>query len=295
MWQELTIVHNPREAEKGAGRSAEKTAAAPAHAVLWQTCLRELFFLAPGDFEHGPGDTFRGLDAHRFLVEICSGLHSPLFGETEVFGQFRAFRAENVWDSRWESLLDAVEEDVRKVRRMHLVDIGSQSYGSLARRHLPEGEPVVVVGGGRLAIDLLPWLGERPLKVAVRNPAKITFADAVSLEALGAVSELSAEGEAPKKAHWLIAAPVSNEQLSLWWEKNPARTVLDFRGEASFAGAPVGSEKYFALRSLYAELESVKELHARKREEALAFAATLSLRRAQAVVHRPYGWEDAFA
>jgi glutamyl-tRNA reductase len=245
--------------------------------------MRELYFLNP-EAKDADGEIYLGVAAHRFLVEICSGLHSPLFGETEVFGQFRAFRASLTWDPRWSELLDAVEEDVRKLRRTHLVDIGSQSYGSLARRHLPEGEPVVIVGGGHLAQELLPWLGSRPVTIAVREPAKVRFASAVSL------GELALKGEA---LHWLIAAPISNEQLDSIWKKNPARIVLDFRGEASFEEAP--AEHYFALRTLFSELESVRELHSRKREEALAFAAYLSERRAQAVVHRPFGWEDAFA
>jgi glutamyl-tRNA reductase len=275
MWQDLAVAHR-----KSGTPAPELRGEGP----RWKTCLRDLLFAPPGCLPSG-GELRRGLDAHRFLVEICSGLHSPLFGETEVFGQFRAFRAAQDWHPAWSELLDAVEEDVRKVRRTHLVDIGSQSYGSLARRHLPAGEPVVLVGAGRLALDLLPWLGERPVTVAVRDPAKVSFAHAVSLEALPEATP----------AHWLIAAPVANEQLTGWWARRPARLVLDFRGEYSFEGTPPGCERYLALATLYAELESVRELHARKRAEALAYAAGLSRRRAEAVVHRPYGWEDAFA
>jgi glutamyl-tRNA reductase len=283
MWQELSLVHK---------KSDSARAPLPAgYGLLWKTCLREILFLDPCESLDGE---LRGLDAHRFLVEICSGLHSPLFGETEVFGQFRAFRAahEQEWDARWKELLDAVEEDVRKLRRTHLVDIGSQSYGSLARRHLPEGESVVVVGGGHLAQELLPWLEGRSVTVAVRDPGKVSFANAVSFGELAA-KEAHVRDAHVRDAHWLIAAPVSNEQLLSLWETNPARTVLDFRGEAAFEAAPAA--RYFALRTLYAELESVKELHARKKEAALAYAEELSLRRARAVVHRPFGWEDAFA
>ncbi|MGZ3700486.1 MAG: hypothetical protein ACXWSD_01810 [Bdellovibrionota bacterium] len=251
----------------------------------WKTCLRDLYFLSPGDSAASGAEAYCGTEAHRFLVEICSGLHSPLFGETEVFGQFRAFRATQDWHPRWTDLFNAAEEDVRKLRRTHLVDIGSQSYGSLARRHLPEGEAVVLVGGGRLAVDLQPWLANRAVTSALRNPAKQSGAVALTPAGVASVGP----------AHWLIAAPISNEELLLLWQANPARTVLDFRGEASFASTPAGCEHYFALRTLYAELESVRELHSRKRMQALDFAAELSERRAHSVVHRPYGWEDAFA
>jgi len=265
-----------------------------AQSLVWKTCLRELAFVEPhGSFPPSPqeatGEEYTGFDAHRFLVEVCSGLHSPLFGETEVFGQFRAFRAAHDWHPLWSEFFDAVEEDVRKLRRTHLTDIGSQSYGSLARRHLPDGEATVLVGGGRLALDLLPWLGDRPLTTAMRNPAKASAA-------LRGVCELTPQALAANvRAHWLIAAPVSNEELILLWERNPARLVLDFRAESAFPAQPAHCEKYFALRTLYAELESVRELHARKRAEALEFASSISHRRSHAVVHRPYGWEDAFA
>jgi glutamyl-tRNA reductase len=281
MWQELGLVHRKADAA---------SSPFPAHSgATWKTCLRELFFAHPGD-GFPPGDAYGGdryvADrAHRFLVEICSGLHSPLFGETEVFGQFRAFRAGAALHPAWDELLDAVEEDVRKLRRTHLTDIGSQSYGSLARRHLPGGEPVVIVGAGHLAQELLPWLDGHEVTVAARNPSRVSFVQAVPMESLA---------RAPR-AHWLIAAPVTNAQLEAWWATNPALTVLDFRGETSFLLKPERCLRYLALRALYAELETVRALHAKKRDAALTFAHELSLRRASAVVHRPYGWEDAFA
>jgi glutamyl-tRNA reductase len=284
MWQALTIAHRKPgislpQGSNGEGHDCHRGA------VTWKTCLREIDFGA----REGSEEAYIGFDAHRFLVEVCSGLHSPLFGETEVFGQFRAFRAAHQWDAAWSEFFDAVEEDVRKLRRTHLVDIGSQSYGSLARRHLPEGEAVTLVGSGRLALDLLPWIGDRSVTTAMRNPSKATSEHR-------RVCALTPEALAGNEAsHWLIAAPVSNEELLLLWQANPARTVLDFRAEAAFTAPPKGCEKYFTLRSLYAELESVRELHTRKRLEALEFAATLSHRRSHAVVHRPYGWEDAFA
>jgi glutamyl-tRNA reductase len=282
MWQALTFLHH-------------KPGTPSAQGLVWKTCLREIDFLEPdlsAGEESSPTashETYSGFSAHRFLVEICSGLHSPLFGETEVFGQFRAFRDAHDWHPLWNEFFDAVEEDVRKLRRTYLKDIGSQSYGSLARRHLPEGESVVLVGGGSLARDLLPWLGERRVTTAMRNPAKagpeFHQASALTAEALAGV----------EPSHWLIAAPVSNEELLTLWRANPARVVLDFRAEVAFAMAPAGCESYFALRTLYAELETVKELHARKRNEALEYCIALSHRRSHSVVHRPYGWEDAFA
>lgn len=263
---------------------------------LWRTCLREIFFVEPGSApQHFENAKLRsGFEAHRALVEICSGLHSPLFGETEVFGQFKAFREAYELGPLWDSLLDAVEEDVRKLRRQHLTDIGSQSYGSLARRHLPQGGKVLVVGSGRLARDLLPWLGGMNATVVARDPAKAAewLPSSVGSLPLASLAEARAEIEG---AHWIVAAPVSNETLEALWAQNPAGLVLDFRGDQHFPETPASAESYLGLRALYQELEAVKQLHERKKTEAMKFAAELTRRHEQAVLHRPYGWEDAFA
>lgn len=284
MWQELVIVHlDPKEN-------------VPASAgFVWRTCLRQILFLAPGS-SYQPNfpfrSVYRGHGAHRFLVEICAGLHSPLLGETEVFGQFRAFRDAQTWADAWEPLLDAVEEDVRKIRRQHLTSLGAQSYGSLARRRLKAGAPVVLVGAGRLAQDLLPWLASHNVTLVVRSPAKRegwwTKASVVALSEAGS-------HEFPAGAHWLIAAPVTNDELRAIWGERSLGCVLDFRGEARFEGVPAGAEAYFDLTQLFGELESVRGALAVKRKAALEAAADYSRQREISVHHRPYGWEDAFA
>lgn len=284
MWQQLAIVHlDPKEAiPEGLG-------------FVWRTCLRQVLFLAPGSRyqpTHPFRDLLRGHGAHRFLVEIGAGLHSPLLGETEVFGQLRAFRDAHRWDEAWEPLLDAVEEDVRKIRRRHLTDLGSQSYGSLARRRLTKGSPVVLVGAGRLAQDLLPWLEGHPVTLVVRNPAKRegwwTKASVTSL------AEAADYGFA-EKPHWLLAAPVENETLEKIWGDRELASVLDFRGEQKFAEKPARAEHYSDLSQLFGELESVRGALAVKRAAILEEVAALSRQREVSVHHRPYGWEDAFA
>jgi glutamyl-tRNA reductase len=220
-------------------------------------------------------------------VEVCSGLHSPLLGETEIFGQFKAFRDAQVWHSAWDSLFDAVEEDVKKIRRTHLTNLGSQSYGSLTRKRLETGEPVVVVGAGRLAKDILPWLENHPVTLLVRNPAKVEGWKGPML------SFSEALGSLPHKAAWLIAAPVSNDALeTLWLESAPAK-VLDFRGEARMESCPAPA--YYDLTTLFAELELLRSAQAARREQAFKAASLLTRARETSVVHRPYGWEDAFA
>lgn len=278
MWQELSLVHG-------------KPQNAMPNGLVWKTCLRQIQFLPPGAQYGVPvaeGEFFRGTQAHRFLVEVCSGLHSPLMGETEVFGQFRAFRESGIWHPAWIPMLDAVEEDVKKLRRLHLKNIGAQSYGSLARKRVPEGEPVVLIGAGLLAKDLAPWLEKNPVTLLVRNPEKREgWWEKFS------VLSFSESENAPTNAHWVIAAPVKNENLvGLWQNRNPG-TVLDFRGEEKFSEAP--SATYFDLAALFGELESVRSGLAARRNLAMDEAAKLSQQREAGVYHRPFGWEDVFA
>lgn len=287
MWQHLALIH--RESQAGA-------APLTGRGQLWRTCLRELLFLEPGAETKAPEGAHlrRGVEAHRTLVEICSGLHSPLFGETEVFGQFKAFRDTAPLGPQWSTLLDAVEEDVKKLRRRFLTELGSQSYGSLARRHLPPNSRVVLVGSGHLAKEILPWLDGHSVTLAARSPEKAHewLPAGTGTIKLGSLLLPSRDLAG---ASWVIAAPVANEVLERFWEANPANVVLDFRGDQRFAATPAGARGYLGLRALYQELEAVKQLHERKRAEAMKFAAELCARHANAVVHRPYGWEDAFA
>ena len=284
MWHELNIVHlDPKEilpSELG---------------PVWRTCLRQIVFLAPGAHYSGRApvrDVLRGHELHRFLVEICSGLHSPLLGETEVFGQFRAFRDQHRWHHAWEPLLDAVEEDVRKIRRRYLTNLGAQSYGSLARRRLTPGTPVVLVGAGRLAQDLLPWLDHSPVHLVVRNTGKQEgWWTKTSVSSLAD----AATTKFPKGAHWLIAAPVTNEQLSQIWKTQEVGTILDFRGEERFGATPATARDYLDLSLLFGELEAVRGALAVKRKVAMEAAAELSRVREVSVHHRPFGCEDAFA
>jgi len=288
MWQELVFVHRDSKA-------SSPPLQGPGH--LWRTCLRELLFLEPGDVPQLVSEDAQlhgGFEAHRKLVEICSGLQSPLFGETEVFGQFKAFRESQAFHPKWESLLTAVEDDVRKLRRKFLTDLGPQSYGSLARRHLPSGSQVIVVGAGRLARDLMPWLTEMKVRVVARHPEKTADWLPVSASTLG-LSLLNSTIAELAGAHWIVAAPVSNEELESLWSANAPGLVLDFRGDQCFSQTPERASSYLGLRALYQELEAVKQLHERKKKEAISFAHELTKRHEQSVVHRPFGWEDAFA
>ncbi|MCO5142982.1 MAG: hypothetical protein M9962_07830 [Oligoflexia bacterium] len=274
MWQNLSILHCKPDSLSNDG-------------LLWKTCLRQIQFLPPGT-EKGRvvsfGEYYKGIELHRFLVEICCGLHSPLLGETEVFGQFRNFRIEQKWPKQWIPFLDAIEEDVKKIRRNYLLHLGTQSYGSLARKYL-QNKTTLIIGGGQLAEEIIPWLEGEKLQF-VRDPLKIKVHENVKL------FSLQEESKIPLNAQWIIAAPLTNIELTkLWTNKEPA-LVLDFRGEEKFQELLF---PYKPLSQLFQELESVRTILKEKKEQARKAIQELSIRRESEIQHRPYGWEDVFA
>ncbi|MES3036484.1 MAG: hypothetical protein V4736_01135 [Bdellovibrionota bacterium] len=86
---------------------------------LWSTCQREIIVtdLVTAEQHHlfsraqNSGDTldqvYTGSDAYQFLLEVISGLHSKLIGETEILGQFKTF-------------LTSIEKDHNHFYKMHL-------------------------------------------------------------------------------------------------------------------------------------------------------------------------------
>src|SRR5262245_2537883 len=157
--------------------STESTPAALAN-LQWQTCLRCISFLHRS--EQGPQissgkhglEIYRGREAYEFLLEVICGLHSPLVGENAVMGQFRKFRTSGAfpgttWGKFLRDLTTDLLVDARQVRHHHLQNLGSQSYGSLIRKHLKGQSSVAVLGAGSLAREILPWLTEA--RVFYRN------------------------------------------------------------------------------------------------------------------------------
>src|SRR5207253_4304308 len=120
-------------------------------------------------------EVVRGQDAYRFLLEEICGLNSPIVGETAVMGQFKEFLLnakfpKNSWGSFLRRLATNLMIDSKRIRHEHLQGIGSQSYGSLVRQHVKGMPTVAVLGAGKLAREILPWLlGKTKVRVFYRN------------------------------------------------------------------------------------------------------------------------------
>ena len=132
-----------------------------------RTCLREVAFIDDAAVGRPVGDAgalgqrLEEGAAYQLLLEILCGLQSPMIGETQVLGQFKAFLsavpAEHAWIGR---VGQRLLTDARDVRTKHLQGLGSRSYGSAIRRDLDDVTHAVVIGTGKLAGEVLPFLAD---------------------------------------------------------------------------------------------------------------------------------------
>src|SRR6267378_2049494 len=200
----------------------------------WQTCLRRILFLNrfenSGLIEAAERDSlvsssvevYRGRDAFGFLLEVICGLNSPLLGETAVMGQFKEFcshaRFPNTpWGWFLRQFTANILVDAKQVRRDHLQGIGSQSYGSLVRQQVKGMPTIAVLGAGKLAREILPWLiGKTKVRLFYRNwqHAKDLLDEYPEIQ-LDQYSEADA-GWMPAEAGLVIAAPLKADRVEDW-------------------------------------------------------------------------------
>lgn len=263
----------------------------------WGTCLRQIAIgLSEQDIPDvtDSEDVFVGLEAYRFLLEIICGLHSPILGETEVFGQFKAFVEE--LDDQCENAamflptFRQLIKDVKDVRHRFLTHLGSQSYGSLSRREIQDGQSVHILGAGQLAQEILPWVQKKSQHVAfhVRSKSRTDIQNY-------AVYELS-EKNLSLEGVLIVAAPISARELEVWMDRHQCRFVkmIDLRGEGIFdplnPRVPVVdlAQLMKKLQDRKNEKNEVVEL---AKEEILRYAQSY----ASAAKVRPQGWDDLCA
>ena len=283
------------------------------NAIEWHTCLRRILFLNLNDNrttiealendERSTGvEIFRGQHAYGFLLEVICGLNSPIVGETAVMGQFKEFLLNakfpnTAWGNFLRRLATNLMIDAKRVRHDHLQGLGSQSYGSLVRQHV-KGLPVVgVLGAGKLAREILPWLiGKTKVRVFYRNLQH-------AQDLLNEYPEIELVPYSAGDAGWetglaglVIAAPLRGQQVINWTQQQTAgfAVSLDLRGDAEtdplLMNTPV-----IKLHELFAALRNERE---RLQSHVIAARAEihhLVRRQSQLAQFRPFGWEDLCA
>ncbi len=208
-------------------------------------------------------EIFIGDHAFRFLLEIVCGLHSPVRGETEVHGQFRQFLNSVPKESWLRPYLEKAHVQARRVRAEFLRDLGSQSYGSLARRKFRDCESVDIVGGGQLVRDVLPWLLKmgKTIRIWVRSPEKMAgiferYPNAAYPRlSVHRLSEYSADG-ARENNGLMVAAPVESARLGVM--ARAAHVIVDFRAESSTDLISAEANRLCTLTDVFAEIETTR-------------------------------------
>ncbi len=253
--------------------------------LVWETCLRSIGFGA-GDGREPQDEIFEGAAAYRFLLEVICGLHSPVVGETEVFGQFKNFS--KLWleqEPQRAALVQKLFMEAKELRSKHLRGLGTQSYGGWIKRQLKESQ-VHVFGGGQLVEEILPYLQKSAEKVTlhVRQPIKAAH---LNVE----VKDLAER--AFDRGALIIAAPVKAQDIEQWLKHQPAQ-VFDLRDD-SHVDRLTTSPKHHVLQDIFHEIEHTRarllpvirdlkaEIHARAEKVA------------NQVHVRPQGWDDICA
>jgi glutamyl-tRNA reductase len=264
--------------------------------ALWKTCLREIAFGHKNlPFPKGKYEVFTGEEAYRFILEVVCGLRSPLIGETEVMGQFKEFLSKKEHSSGLQKMLQAILVDAKSVRHNHLSKLGSQSYGSLCRKHLHKIEEVHILGSGQLAEELLPWLSEqKKVFIRCRKPETVSRLE----REFGNVSVESLEGPflAPKSAI-IVAAPLTSSEILAWVGPSRISMLLDLRGESKTdpVRTPQTVEKSVSLKDFYQSLENHQSHIQEKVEAARQDIQRLCNEKSRAAELRPFGWDDLCA
>ncbi len=288
-------------------KSSKKFSPALQHLAIWSTCLRQILFCTEADYAMHQDEftsedhILQGEKSLALLLEISCGLHSPIVGETEVFGPFRQFveNRKTAGDTLFgdhQKWLKFIFSEVKKMRSTHLTGIGSQSYGSLLRRYTKELNSASLCGSGQLAQEILPWLAQKEqVQLICREPQKIaSVTNKYKNLQVDTYEKAKVVGDA-----LVIAAPLSDEAIMNLIAKNNSQPkfLYDLRGEENALAFLLAGHRiqYVSLHKFFAEIEENKK----ESQQRVEMIKHLLLERArefsQRTELRPMGWDDLCA
>jgi glutamyl-tRNA reductase len=262
--------------------------------AVWRTCLREVAF---GDSAAAsPGQRLEEGAAYQLLLEILCGLQSPMLGETQVLGQFKAFLGsideEHAWIKR---IGQRLLTDARDVRTKHLQGLGSRSYGSAVRRDLDDVSHAVVIGTGKLAGEVLPFLADDGRSVDQWGRADVGDVETLVRATYRRLDTVNTAPLVHAATAIIVAAPVSGEVIVAVAARYPQlRRVIDLRAELGERPLAVDCE-VVALQDLFARMH---DQHASALPRIDAARKDIAWRTRQYELRdelRPFGWDDLCA
>lgn len=263
----------------------------PPGVPVWRTCLREVLFSQSAEALSDDAATLTEGRAYQLLLEILCGLRSPMIGETQVVAQFRSFLSELPREHSWiRHVGQRLLADARQVRTVHLQGVGTHSYGNAVRTCLGAAEIAVLVGTGKLAADILPFVagGGRAVHQWGRT-RDVKTRQGVSYRVLES-TDASPATNVP--AVLIIAAPAPSSALVSLVAAYPGLTrVVDLRAEAEMDPLAV-QVSTVTLADLFARAGDGSRAVSAQIEAARADIAERSRRYEQRANVRPFGWED---
>lgn len=218
--------------------------------------------------------------ALQLLIEILCGLHSPVFGETEVFGQFKkhieSLPEEHLLKNN-PSFTQFIFKSVKEVRHQFLKQAGGMSYGHVLRKKLKDYDQVSMWGYGQLGQEIAPWLKEQNLQVIVRNP--FSSAD---------FQVVSEKFRTKTKAH-VIAAPLEDDHVLNLLSDGVTELVIDLRGHTQLVHP---HHQVIPLVTVMQEIEALKQEQKIVLPECKNAIENLVSKYFSTSWHRPFCWED---
>jgi glutamyl-tRNA reductase len=273
----------------------------PAGFAIWRTCLREVTFADDIDEARAAGGGAVPLvegDAYRLLLEILCGLQSPMLGETQVMGQFKAFLSGLGPDQAWLNRLgQRLLADAREIRTEFLQGLGSRSYGSAVRRYLASCHRAVLIGTGKLAAEVLPFLGDAGRSVDQWGRAQEQLPSNLDLRnwTYHTLDDVDAFSMSAASTVLIIAAPVHSDLVSrIAARYTSLQCVIDLRGELGSAPLQVRAP-IVTLQALFARMSAASGSAARQVDAAREDIASRSRRYELRDELRPFGWDDLCA
>jgi glutamyl-tRNA reductase len=294
MFKEICVVHQAKT-----GGLSKDSFCSNEGWILWHTCLRSVAIHHGFNLEKAAKgiEIYQGAEAYQFFLEIICGVHSPIQGETEIFGQFRQYFFENPcldFHPCLKKFFAQLLRDAKKIRHDYLTHLGNQSYGSFLRKKMKGVSDVHLIGTGQLTQSILPWIVKNDARVFIycRDSKKVN--QVLSMNKKVTLCQLDLSNLTSKKSGALIiAAPLGARELSSW-HHHKFEQVVDFRGESQ--SDPLwGFENLIALKDIFQEIKGNQQERTQKIAEAMRAIQNCTAQLFQKIEHHPFGWEDLCA
>lgn len=289
MWSTLVLLHSDQKT-----RLMDEIP----NFISWHTCMRSIYL---GDKRLLSSDSLEllskhyqiyfGFEAYSFLLEIVCGLHSKLFGESEIQGQFRnRFHESQLNNTSLSLMLQRLREQILEhskiVRTTFLTGFGRQSYGSLCEKFLIGSSHIHLFGTGNLAKSLLPYLlnHHRTVFLYGRNPTRLA-----ELKQEYKVETGSWESYVSDHHPVIIASTYYSEYMMQ--KHQNAAVVLDFR-ENMLSEIGKQNSNYIPFSSILDTIQNTEDKIHQLKPKVESLISELTHTREEEQTHFINGWED---